>query len=483
MQIPSNPIEQNDLALLPQEHTVDMRELYYAVTDKIRRLIVIAILAAVGFGVLFRSAGVSYDSTASVYVGTGSDMLTYEQVEAGYLLVDDCMEIFGSRDVLEQVIDEQRLNESYEDFLGRVTIGNAADSHIITITVRYRTAQEAQRCANSLLAAGSDRITEFLGSGVVRTVQSAAFPTEPVIRPVVAAVLVGMLVAIFGVGLRVLRYLFSARLVTPGDVETHLSLEVLGGLFREPRAGDRSGRPADGDAGKHIRDQFMTDELNLDCLRRLRSCILDRGRGRIRSILVAGTSGDEENGMQRTMAALSLAAALTETGKKTVFIDLDRYVRTGLLSRLAVSDEIKNAQSFINLDPLFIMNGGAAYTSGGDGGRPRQAGLMAPTSFRQEAFAGLVSWLSEAFPYVVISASDALPVAEVGKCVDAVVVAIASDADDAGAIRAMHRQLEHSGCRVIGAMMYGLGKTRRVFYSVFGTTGKDRRRSGRRTRR
>ena len=483
MQPHSNPNDPNDLALLPREHTVDLRELYYAVTDNRFRLIVIALLAAVGFGVLFWFVGVRYESMASIYISTGSDALTYEQIEAGYLMMDDCVEILGSRPVIEATIEKLDIDETYSDFLDRVTIESVPSSHIINITVSHNKQRETQWYANTLLEVGTDRITDFFGSGVVQTVESARFPDKPAVSPVVMGVLVGILTVIFGVGLRVLRFLFSARLVTPGDVETHLGLETFGGLFEKKHDGDLSGYYADSDATARLQGLLMSDETNLDCLRRLRSCILDRSRGRIRSILIAGVNGDEDDGNQRARAAASLAAALTETGRKAVFIDLDRYARAGIMDRLVVGEELKTQTCLLTIKSLSFLNLGRPYVSGGDAGRTRQPALMDQTCFRPESFAELVNLLEERFGYVIVSASDMTPVSDVGRCVDAVVVAVASGSDRAGSVRALHRQLEHAGCRVIGGMLYGLPKTRRVYYSVFGSVEKDGKTANAKTRR
>ena len=100
---------------------------------------------------------------------------------------------------------------------------------------------------------------------------------------------------------------------------------------------------------------------------------------------------------------------------------------------------------------------------------------MDASCFRQESFIELLKLLEGRFDCVVVSASDMTPVSEVGKCVDAVVIAVASGDDRAGSVRALSRQLEHAGCRVIGGMMYGLPKTRRAYYSVFGTAGRDKK--------
>ena len=483
MQPHSNPNDPNDLALLPREHTVDLRELYYAVTDNPARLIVLALLAAIGFGVLFRFVGVRYESTASVYISTGSDALTYEQIEAGYLLVDDCVEILGSRPVIETVIETLAIDEDYEDFMKRVTIESVPGSHIINVTVSHSGQRETQWYANTLLEAGADRITEFFGSGVIQTVENARYPDKPAISPIVMGVLVGMLTVIFGVGARVLRFLFSARLVTPGDVETHLGLETLGGVFGKKHDGDLSGYYADGDATARLQGLLMSDELNIDCLRRLRSCILDKSRGRIRSILIAGVNGGEDDDNQRSRTAASLAAALAEAGRQVVFIDLDRYARVGIMNRLVVGEELKTQSCLLKIKTLSFMNLGHPYVAAGDAGRTRQPALMDQTCFRPESFAELVSLLEERFGFVVVSASDMTPVSDVGRCVDAVVVAVASGSDRAGSVRTLQRQLEHAGCRVIGGMMYGLPRTRRVYYSVFGSVEKDGKTAGRDTRR
>ena len=475
MQPLSNANDPNDLALLPREHTVDLRELYYAVTDNLARLIAIALLAAVACGVLFQFVGKRYESTASVYISTGSEALTYEQIEAGYLIIDDCVEILGSRPVIEAAIESLGIDETYERFRDKVTIESVASSHIITITVSHSKQMETQWYANTLLAAGADRITAFFGSGVIQTVESARYPDKPVISPIVVSIIGAMLAAIGCAAVRVLRFLFGTRLVTPDDVETHLGLETLGGLFG--RSGDSGsvGGYSDGDAAARLRGVLLSDELNLDCLRRLRACVLDRSRGRIRSILIAGTNGGAEDSGLRFRAAASLAAALTETGRKVVFIDLDRYARMGIMDRLAVSEELKT-NCLLNLQALSFLNLGGPYSSGGgDAGRTRQPALMDASCFRQESFTELLKLLEGRFDCVVVSASDMTPVSEVGKCVDAVVIAVASGDDRAGSVRALSRQLEHAGCRVIGGMMYGLPKTRRAYYSVFGTAGRDKK--------
>lgn len=219
---------------------IDLRELFYVLLGKMHILILALILGAVTM--FFVSETVmpeEFESTTSIYVLNKQDssVVTYSDLQTGSQLTKDYAELVKSRSVMEQVISQLRLNEQYEDMekidstglAEMVTVNNATDTRIISITVRDTNPARAQDIANAIREAAAVHITSVMDIEAVNVVDYAEMPMEPVSPNVPKNVVLGALIGlILAAAIVVVIHLLDDTIKSPDDIEKYLGISLLG---------------------------------------------------------------------------------------------------------------------------------------------------------------------------------------------------------------------------------------------------------------
>ena len=164
-------------------------------------------------------------------------MVTYSDLQTGSQLTKDYAELVKSRSVMEQVISQLRLNEQYEDMekidstglAEMVTVNNATDTRIISITVRDTNPARAQDIANAIREAAAVHITSVMDIEAVNVVDYAEMPMEPVSPNVPKNVVLGALIGlILAAAIVVVIHLLDDTIKSPDDIEKYLGISLLG---------------------------------------------------------------------------------------------------------------------------------------------------------------------------------------------------------------------------------------------------------------
>ncbi|WP_298034538.1 YveK family protein [uncultured Dysosmobacter sp.] len=171
-----------------------------------------------------------YESTTKIIIlnQQNSGSLTYSDMQLASQLTKDYEELIGSRDVLEQVITECGLEDSYETLLNRITIQNVTDTRIIKITVEDPSPAAAQTIANSIRETAAEHIRSVTDVEAVNMVETANFPLEqssPSLKMwAVLSAAVGFLIVLI---VLTVRYVVDDTIKTSEDVEKYLGLSTL----------------------------------------------------------------------------------------------------------------------------------------------------------------------------------------------------------------------------------------------------------------
>ena len=181
-----------------------------------------------------------YESTSELYVLSKSTSITsLADIQAGTSLTNDYMVVVVERPVIEQVIQNLALNETYKTMLDKITVENPTNSRILQITITDENpnrakaiADEVARVAATFIAAKMDQdpptiIHEGYADGV---------PVSPsVIKNTIIGVILGALVVI---AIILISYVFNDTIMTPEDVEKKLGINILGTLPLEEAEDD-----------------------------------------------------------------------------------------------------------------------------------------------------------------------------------------------------------------------------------------------------
>ena len=127
-----------------EEVEIDLKELFFILLHHLWIIVLAGIVLAAGMFVYTRSFVTPlYSSTASVYVlnRQSSDQLTYSDLNSSMQLTKDYQQMFVSRTVLEQVIENLHLQNtdgsvmSPSTLASKISISSPSDTRIINLTV------------------------------------------------------------------------------------------------------------------------------------------------------------------------------------------------------------------------------------------------------------------------------------------------------------------------------------------------------------
>lgn len=172
-----------------------------------------------------------YESTTGVYILSSSpdnNTLSYSDTQLASQLTKDYEELITCRSVLETVIEECGLSDTYGQLLDRVTVENATDTRIVYITVKDPIPAKAQEIADSIREIASDHIKEVTDVEAVNVVDTANLPKEPaepsVLKWTAIAAALGLMLC---AAVIIIRYLLDDTIKSSEDVEKYLGLSTL----------------------------------------------------------------------------------------------------------------------------------------------------------------------------------------------------------------------------------------------------------------
>ena len=206
---------------------IDLQDLFGLLLHK-AWIIILATLATavIGFAVSFFLITPQYESTTSIYISTSKgneNSMTYSDAQLASQLTKDYEELILGRTVLEKVITQYQLKESYESLKKRVSVENTTNTRIISITVKDPNPENAQIIANSIRDVAATHIKDVTDVEAVNVADEANLPEKPcepsVPKWIVIAALIGMLLS---AAVIVVQYLLDDTIKSSEDIEKYL---------------------------------------------------------------------------------------------------------------------------------------------------------------------------------------------------------------------------------------------------------------------
>ncbi len=214
-----------------EEVEIDLVELFRFLLHWIWLIIICGIAAGlVGFLISAFLLTPKYQSTTGIYVMSrqNGDTLSYSDTQLATQLTKDYEELIVSRTVLESVIAEESLPDTYETLKSRVAVENTSDTRIIYITVTDTDPAKARSISNAIREAAAQHIMSVTEVQAVNTVDEANLPTEPsdpsVRKWTAIGTALGMLLCVM---ILVVRFLLDDTIKTSEDVEKYLGWSTL----------------------------------------------------------------------------------------------------------------------------------------------------------------------------------------------------------------------------------------------------------------
>lgn len=217
--------------------TIDLVEVFQVIRHWLWLIVLVALAcgtAAYAFSKFVLPE--EFESTTKIYVldksgagGTNSQS-TYSDLQVGMQLTKDYVELIKSRTVLEAVMKDNHLDQTYtyEQFAEMVNVQTPADTRIVTITVTNHDPALAQKLADDIRKRSGELIINTMQIDAVNTYEKANYPDRKSApscgRWAVVAALIGALAVSAVV---IARYLLDDTIKTSDDVEKYLGLSNL----------------------------------------------------------------------------------------------------------------------------------------------------------------------------------------------------------------------------------------------------------------
>ena len=212
-----------------REDVIDLMELFHVLLRRWYLILICGFLgAAAAFGYTKLRVVPQYEASSMLYIfdkNSGIDLNLSKQLSADFPI------LVKSRPVLEKVIDDLKLDTSYEALAGTITFTNPSSSSIIKISVRNPDPELACEISNTMLDVTAEYIASVMLTDKPSTVEEAVVPTYPVSPNVKKNVMMG---GMFGIvvmaGILVVLYLLDDRIKSEEDIERYLGLTTLASI-------------------------------------------------------------------------------------------------------------------------------------------------------------------------------------------------------------------------------------------------------------
>ena len=203
-----------------EEVEIDLLKLAQVLLKKARFIIVITLLVAIAaFGITYYFITPQYTATAMMYVNNSSISvgtslsISSAELTAAKSLVDTYIVILKSRTTLEEIIEKDDLEYSYEQLYEMIDSEAVNSTEIFNVDVTSTDPQEAEKIANTVAEILPDRIASIVDGSDVRIVDYAVIPSERTSPSYTLNTVIGALVGfVLAAAVVILRYLFDDQI-------------------------------------------------------------------------------------------------------------------------------------------------------------------------------------------------------------------------------------------------------------------------------
>lgn len=228
---------------------VTLRELWNLFAQRWWIIILIAGLCAGGLMALNQATYVPrYESTATLYIlrqngeEAGGSNSQYYDFTMALNVVNDCTSLLKSHSVIDHVVSELQLTQSYRQLSESISTSNPDNTRILKVTVEADTAENAKRIVDAICEEGQNKITEAMGFQQVNLYEYGILNPDPCNQTgLTTYILVGIVAAVVTYLILLVAYMTDDRLWTEEDIKHYLGLSVLGDIPNADQASKKRG--------------------------------------------------------------------------------------------------------------------------------------------------------------------------------------------------------------------------------------------------
>lgn len=218
--------------LQDEELEIDLKELFGNLLDNWKMIVVTTVLAAI-IGILVTQLFITPQYKASVNMivnsrqeSTGS--LTNDNITSSRNLISTYAVILKSNIILNEVIEELQLEDTYNELSRRITVNVIDSTQVMEVAVEHPNPEVAYLIVDKLVEIAPPVIVDAVEAGsckVVSEVTVGDYPVSPSVKKnTVLAALMGLVISM---GIVVLKVVFRNYILDDEDVAKYLGLPVL----------------------------------------------------------------------------------------------------------------------------------------------------------------------------------------------------------------------------------------------------------------
>ena len=225
--------------------TFDLMDIWHIFIWHLIPIFAAAALAIAGLYVYAKFFKVTkYKSTATVYIlkqeREGDSSYTQSDFTLALNVVNDCVYMIRSYEVLDDVIEELGLDMTASELSKCITTRNPDGTRILEVSVETPSAEQSKRIVDSVCRIGAEKISATMSMDQVNIYSLGKVPDKPsnsigLFKYSLAGVIAAF-IAFFGY---FIAFLCDDKVKTEEDVAKYLNLSVLGII---PNAEDASGK-------------------------------------------------------------------------------------------------------------------------------------------------------------------------------------------------------------------------------------------------
>ena len=222
-----------------EEEVIDLREYFSIIKKKWYIMAILCIICvAISSVYSFFIAKPVFQAETTLIVKTekteGTNTVSSDQIKTTQQLAVTYGEIIKSRKVLEDVIKNLDLKESYGSLSSKISVSTVTDTQIIKVSVQDTDKTNAAKIANEIPTVFTGEAIRIADANGVEVIDKAQVPTNPVapnkkMNILIAGVL-GIMIGLFSI---FLMEFWNNKMRTPQDIDRELGLPLLGVIPEE----------------------------------------------------------------------------------------------------------------------------------------------------------------------------------------------------------------------------------------------------------
>ena len=166
-------------------------------------------------------------------------MTSLADLQIGSQLTQDYKVLVSSRPVMEGVINHLKLDYSYKELAGKLTVENPQNTRILSLTVRDENPYMAKQIVDDIANTASDYIGEIMEMVPPKMIEDGVVASEPYSPSIKRNALLGGILAVFLICALIAVRVFSDTVKSEEDVERYLSIPVLAVIPKKREKGKK----------------------------------------------------------------------------------------------------------------------------------------------------------------------------------------------------------------------------------------------------